>query len=176
MNDITFTKVSNPFFTSPPKWLTWPLDVCGGVGYGWFFWFSRIFSKTSLELEMFSPTYNGERFFFCTERHERYLCQCRIFFFPGIYLHAFFLSKSVCMTFFCELTPITPSKVKLLEPKIHQTFGQLTDSDLSIIARGFWNNRRKLSWGEGRNSFLLTPTRNVRTDVRWRHNQIFSDG
>ena len=53
---------------------------------------------------MFSPTYNGERFFFCTERHERYLCQCRIFFFPGIYLHAFFLSKSVCMTFFCELT------------------------------------------------------------------------
>ena len=33
---ITFTKVSNPFLPSPPKWLTWPLDVCGGVGYGWF--------------------------------------------------------------------------------------------------------------------------------------------
>ena len=38
--------VSNPFLPSPPKWLTWPLDVCGGVGYGWFYWFSlRIFSQ-----------------------------------------------------------------------------------------------------------------------------------
>ena len=33
---MTFTKVSNPFLPSPPKWLTGPLDVCGGVGYGWF--------------------------------------------------------------------------------------------------------------------------------------------
>ena len=65
---ITFTKVSNPFLPSPPKWLTWPLDVCGGVGYGWFYWFSlywgRIFSQTPLELEFFSTTYNGVRFFF----------------------------------------------------------------------------------------------------------------
>ena len=48
---ITFTKVSNPFLPSPPKWLTWPLDDCGGVGYGWFYWFSlywrRLFSQTS---------------------------------------------------------------------------------------------------------------------------------
>ena len=69
---ITFTKVSNPFLPSPPKWLTWPLDDCGGVGYGWFYWFSlywrRLFSQTSLELEIFSPTYNGVRFIFqhCT--------------------------------------------------------------------------------------------------------------
>ena len=69
---ITFTKVSNPFLPSPPKWLTWPLDDCGGVGYGWFYWFSlywrRFFSQTSLELEIFSPTYNGVRFIFqhCT--------------------------------------------------------------------------------------------------------------
>ena len=33
---MTFTKVSNPFLPSPPKCLTGPLDVCGGVGYGWF--------------------------------------------------------------------------------------------------------------------------------------------
>ena len=37
---MSFTKVSNPFLPSPPKWLSWPLDVCGGVGYGWFYWFS----------------------------------------------------------------------------------------------------------------------------------------
>ena len=69
---ITFTKVSNPFLPSPPKWLTWPLDDCGGVGYGWFYWFSlywrRFFFQTSLELEFFSPTYNGVKFIFqhCT--------------------------------------------------------------------------------------------------------------
>ena len=32
--------VPNPFLSLPPKWLTWPLDVCGGGGYGWFYWFS----------------------------------------------------------------------------------------------------------------------------------------
>ena len=37
---MTFRKVSNPFLPSPPKWLKWPLDVCEGVGYGWFYWFS----------------------------------------------------------------------------------------------------------------------------------------
>ena len=37
---MTFTKVSNPFLPSPPEWWTWPWDVCGGVGYGWFYWFS----------------------------------------------------------------------------------------------------------------------------------------
>ena len=81
----TFTKVSNPFLPSRPKWLTWRSDVCGGVGYGWFYWFSLIvleefFSQTSLELEFFSPTYNGVRFFYTIVRHERYFFQCRIFF------------------------------------------------------------------------------------------------
>ena len=37
---MTFTKVSNPFLPSPTKCLTWPLDVCGGVGCGFFYWFS----------------------------------------------------------------------------------------------------------------------------------------
>ena len=78
---MTFTKVSNPFLPSPPKWLTWPLDVCGGVGYGCFYWFSlRIFSHTSLELELFSPRHNSVRFFFSIVCHERYFFQCRIFF------------------------------------------------------------------------------------------------
>ena len=41
----------------------------------------RIFSQTSLELEIFSPTYNGVRFFFSSiVRRERYFFQRRIFF------------------------------------------------------------------------------------------------
>ena len=64
---MTFTKVSNPFLSSPSKWLTWPLDVFGRVGYGWLYWVSlywgRVFSQTSLELEISSPTYKGIRFF-----------------------------------------------------------------------------------------------------------------
>ena len=40
----------------------------------------RMFSQTSLELEMSSPTYNAVRFFFSIVRHERYFFQRRIFF------------------------------------------------------------------------------------------------
>ena len=179
---MTFTKVSNPFLPSPPKWLTWPLDVCGGVGYGWLYWFSlRIFSQTSLELEIFFSRYHGVTFFFAA----LYVMNDSFFsagcFFPRIYLHAFFLPKSACRTFFLK-SPITPSKVTWSAPKIHQTFGQLTDSDLSIISKGFWNNRGQNSQGErgGIRIYLLLPVKSVRsygrTDVRWRHNQIFSDG
>ena len=62
---MTFTKVSNPFLPSPHKWLTWPLDVCGGVGYGWFYWFSlKIFFQTSPELETFQRDWNNDVVFF----------------------------------------------------------------------------------------------------------------
>ena len=55
---ITFTKVSNPFLPSPPKWLTWPLDVCGGARYGWFYcWFSLYWKN-------FFPNLSGVRNFF----------------------------------------------------------------------------------------------------------------
>ena len=61
----------------------------------------RIFSQTSQELKIFSPTYNGVRFFFLDIiRLGQYFFQCRILFFPGIYLHAFFLSKSIWRIFF----------------------------------------------------------------------------
>ena len=61
----------------------------------------RIFSQTSQELEIFSSTYNGVRFFFLNIiRLWQYFFQCRILFFPGIYLHAFFLSKSIWRIFF----------------------------------------------------------------------------
>ena len=132
----------------------------------------RIFSQTSLELEMFSPTYNGVKIFFSIIRHKRYFFSAGHLF-PGIiYLHAFFPSKSVCRTFFLKST-ITPSKVKWSAPKIHQTFGQLTDSDLSIISKGFWTNRGQNSLGErgGIRLYLALPGKSVRTygDVitRW---------
>ena len=65
---MTFTKVSNPFLPSPPKWLTWPLDVSGGVGYGWFYWFSLHWKNFFPDLpgvRNFIPdiNYNGVRFF-----------------------------------------------------------------------------------------------------------------
>ena len=85
----------------------------------------RTFSQTSLKLKFFS-LYN----FF-----SALYVMSNIFFSAGIYLHAFFLLKSVCRTFFLK-SLITPSKVKWSAPKLHQTFGQLTDSDLSIISEG----------------------------------------
>ena len=64
---------------------------------------------------------------------------------------------------------------------MHQTFAQLADYDLSIISKAFWNIRGQNSQGErgGIRFYLPLPGASVgtyaRTDVRWRHNQIFSD-
>ena len=74
----------------------------------------------------FSTTFNGVMFFSVQD-----------IVFPGISLHAFFLSKSVCRIYFFLKSPITPSKVKWSAPRIHQTFAQLTDSKLSIISKAF---------------------------------------
>ena len=87
---MTFTKVSNPFLPSPHKWLTWPLDVCGGVGYGWFYWFSlKIFFQTSPELETFQRDWNNDVVFFFSSTlsiMSDIFFQCRIFqFFPGLF-------------------------------------------------------------------------------------------
>ena len=90
----------------------------------------------------------------------------------------FFSSRNQPAGNFFLKSPITPSKVKCSAPKIHQTFAQLTDSDLSIISKGFWNNRGQNSQGErGEICFYLPlPGKSVRsyvrTDGRWRHNQI----
>ena len=69
--------------------------------------------------------------------------------------------------YFFLKSPLTPSKVKWLAPKIHQKFAQLTDTDLSITSKAFWNNggQDSLAMGEGRNLFLLTPAQRVHTDV-----------
>ena len=107
---MTFTKVSNPVLPSPPKWLTWPLDVCGGLGYGWFYWFSlRIFSPTtSLELEIFSSRYNGVSFF------QHYTSWATFFnagcFFPRNIFACFFPPEISLQDIFFLESPITPQK------------------------------------------------------------------
>ena len=54
----------------------------------------RIFSQTSLELEIFSPTYNGVRFFFSIIRHERYSFQCRILISQELFICKLFSSRN----------------------------------------------------------------------------------
>ena len=94
--------------------------------------------------------------------------QCRILFFSGISLQAFFPSKSVCrMFFFWNHPAITPLKVKWLAPKIHQTFALLTGSDLSIVSKALWNSRGQNSLGErgGIHFYLPLPGESVRMYV-----------
>ena len=107
-----FTKVSNTFLPSPPKWLTWPLDVCGGLGFGWFYWFSLYWKNFFSNLSGIrnSPTYNGERYFFGIVRHERYFCQCRILF-SQEFIYKLFSSRNQ------SSGHITPSNVKWSAPK-----------------------------------------------------------
>ena len=98
-------------------------------------------------------------------------------FLPGIYLHAFFPFEISLHDIFSKITH-SPVKGQM----VYQTFGQLTDADLSIISKSFWNNRGQNSLGErgGLRFYLPLPGEPVRsylrTDGRWRHNQIFSDG
>ena len=87
-----------------------------------FLWSSNFFRRHIMAYDSFSALYVLSDIFFGAG-----------YFFLGIYLHAFFLSKSVCRTFFLK-SPITPSKVKWSALKIHQTFGRLTDSNLSMIS------------------------------------------
>ena len=112
----------------------------------------------------FFPQYNGVSLFFSIVRHERYFFQCRIFFSQESISMLFFVSKSVCRTFFLK-SPITPSKVKWSAPKIHQTFRQLTDSDLSSFLKAFETIGDKTLLGRGE-EFVSTfplPGKSIRT-------------
>ena len=169
---MTFTKAPNPFLPPLPKWLTWPLDVCGVGGYGWFSWGNNFFPKP-LELEMFSPTYNSIRFFFQYYTSWVIFFHGRILFFPGISFRAFFLSKSVCRIFFSEITHNRPKKSnsRPLKSTKHLLSWQI------LICQSFLKSFETTGdRGEGRNSFLLSTTRTVFKDVRRRHNQNFLDG
>ena len=171
---MTFTKVSNPFLPSPLKWLTWKLDVFRGVGYRWFYWFSLYWNNFFLNLSgvrNFSPTYNGVRIFSALYVMSDIFFQCRIFF-----SQEFILSLQEIFL----KSPIPPSKVKWSAPKIHQTFGQLTDSDLSSFLKAFetiWDKTLQWRGEEFVSTYPYPEVRSdVRTGVRWCHNQIFSDG
>ena len=75
----------------------------------------RIFSQTSLELEIFSPTYDDVSFFFSIVRHERYFFQWRIFF-SQEFICVLFSSRNQSAGHFFLKSPITPSKVKMVGP------------------------------------------------------------
>ena len=68
----------------------------------------RIFSQSSLELEIFTRHITVLDFFST-------LYVMSDIFLPGIYLHAFFLSKSVCTTFFSKITH-KPLKSQMVGP------------------------------------------------------------
>ena len=86
-------------------------------------------------------------------RHERYFFSAG-YFSPRNLFACFFPLEISLQDIFLK-SPIIPSRVKWSAPKIHQTFGQLTDSDLSIISKGFCNNRGQNSQGE-REEFVST--------------------
>ena len=75
----------------------------------------EFFSQTSLELERFSPRFNGVRFFFSVLYVMSDIFFSAGCFFPGIYFHAFFLPKSACRTFFSEITH-NPLKIQMVDP------------------------------------------------------------
>ena len=58
------------------------------------------------------------------------------YFSPRNLFACFFPLEISLQDIFSEITH-NLSKVKWSAPKIHQTFGQLTDSDFSIISKGF---------------------------------------
>ena len=58
-------------------------------------------------------------------------------YFSQLYPYKLFPLEISLQDIFFMKSPITPSKVKWSAPKIHQTFAQLTDSDLLIIFKGF---------------------------------------
>ena len=74
----------------------------------------RIFSQTSLELEIFSPTYKGVRFFFRIIRHERYFFSVG-YFFPRNLFACFFTLEISLQDIFSEITH-NPLKSQMVGP------------------------------------------------------------
>ena len=127
----------------------------------------EIFFLNLSGVRIFSPRHKRYKIFFSIIRYERYFFQCRVFF-PRNLFACFFPPEISLQDIFFLKSPITPSKVKWSAPKIHQTFSQLTDSDLSIISKGFWNNRGQNSQVErgGIRFYLPLPGKSVRSYIR----------
>ena len=84
--------------------------------------------------------------------------------FPRYFLARFFPLEISLQDIFCWNHPSPPQKSNG-RPLIYQTFSQLTDSDLSIIYKAFWENRGQNSLLErGEMCFYLPlPGESVRT-------------
>ena len=79
-----------------------PFDFCGGGGMSGLFW-ARIFFPKPLELEIFSLTYNGVRFFFSIIYVMREILFGEGYYFSLVY-PSFSPLKSVYRIFFSEIT------------------------------------------------------------------------
>ena len=138
----------------------------GEGGYGWFCLSKNFFSQISGVRKFFPDIRQCKSFFSAlyTSWAIFFSVQDIIYFHPVISLQAFPPQNQSAGYFYLK-SPITPSKVKLSAPKIHQTFAQLTDFDLSIISKAFWNNRGQNSLRErgGIRFYLPLPGESVRT-------------
>ena len=138
-----------------------------------------IFSQASWVRIFLSSTYNRCKIFWSIIRHEWFFFQCKILFFTRISLHAFFLSKSFSRMFFFWNHQYPPQKSNsrpLISTK-HLLSWQILICQW-LTYKAFWNTRRKNCPGErgGIRLYFPLPGESVRTDLRWRHNQNFSDG
>ena len=83
-----------------------------------------------------SPTYNIVRFFFSALYVKSDIFSSAGCFSSKNLFTCFFPLEISLQDIFSEITH-NPLKVKWSAPKIQQTFGRLTDSDLSLISKGF---------------------------------------
>ena len=121
----------------------------------------RIFSQTSLELEIFSLTYNSVRSFF-----SALYVMSDIFFSAG-----YLFPRNLCACFF----PLEISLQDIFSEIIHNPL-KSTQHLVSwqILICQSWNNRGQNSLGERGGIRFHLPL--LGESVRWRHNPIFSDG
>ena len=151
----------------------WQFDFCGGGVC--LVWVTIFFPASGVR--NFSPTYNGERFFFQHYTSWSLIC----FFFSAVYYFSqvfpckLFSHRNRSAGYFFLKSPINPSKVKWSASKIYQTFAQLRDSDLSIISKAFWNNRGQNPLGEkgGIHFYLPLPRESLCTVTSWIAYHIF---
>ena len=107
------------FFPTPYVVAHLTFVVGRGGGYGWFSLGKNFFPKP-LELDIFSLTYNGVRFFFSVIYVIREIFLSAGYYFSQVYPCKFFPPRNQSSGYFFLKSSITSSKVA----KIHQTLAQ----------------------------------------------------
>ena len=94
-------------------------------------------------------------------------------FFPGIYLHAFFLPKSACRTFFFLKLSTTPSKVKCRPLKSTKHLVSWHILICQSFLKAFETIGDKTLKGRIR-FYLPLPGKSVRSYVRWTYGDVIT--